>query len=86
MKSSPLELYWVYPLVLWRVAHVATPTISPAWEIFTSRGLQAAPDSELYYNQVPLIINSGYASAETLLREEPLHRKRSPPFSGEAND
>ena len=22
MKSSPLELYWVYPLVLWRVAHV----------------------------------------------------------------
>lgn len=67
MKSSPLELYWVYPLVLWRVAHVATPTISPAGEIFTAPrsgiGLVcgfAATDSRLYYNRVPLVINFGY--------------------------
>ena len=67
MKSSPLELYWVYPLVLWRVAHVATPTKPPAGDIFTAPrsgiGLVcgfAATDSRLYYNRVPLVINFGY--------------------------
>lgn len=67
MKSSPLELYWVYPLVLWRVAHVATPTKPPAGDIFTAPrsgiGLVcgfAATDSRLYYNRVTLVINFGY--------------------------